>query len=82
MYSLRYFRLCVKRTAKDDVQLQVRNVCKMILSAVAHCHEHSIVHRDIKPENILLTVRRLLPNPNKNETKMSKHLVRDCYTIR
>jgi Protein kinase domain len=38
-------------------ELQVRNACKMILSAIAHCHEHSIVHRDIKPENILLTVR-------------------------
>jgi len=25
-----------------------------ILSAIAHCHEHSVFHRDLKPENILL----------------------------
>jgi serine/threonine protein kinase len=46
---------------KFYTELQVRNVCKMILSAIAHCHEHSIVHRDIKPENILLSVRTYSP---------------------
>lgn len=45
---------------KFATELQVRNVCKMMLSAIAYCHEHSIVHRDIKPENILLTVRILI----------------------
>ena len=29
-----------------------------MLSAVAYCHENSIIHRDIKPENILIDWNR------------------------
>lgn len=36
---------------------------KVIISAIAHCHERNIVHRDLKPENIVY------------RTKMRKELV-------
>ena len=41
-------------------ELDVRNVCKMLLEAIWYCHENCIVHRDIKPENVLLSVSFIL----------------------
>ena len=40
-------------------ELDVRNVCKMMLEAISYCHSSSIVHRDIKPENVLLSVSKM-----------------------
>jgi len=34
-----------------------RDVCRILLKAVAHCHVHTTAHRDLKPENLLLVVR-------------------------
>lgn len=34
----------------------VKTYLRMTLSAVEHCHAHSILHRDIKPGNLLLDV--------------------------
>lgn len=33
---------------------EARDTCKILLEAVAHCHNHSVAHRDLKPENLLL----------------------------
>lgn len=34
---------------------EARDVCKIVMEAVAYCHENKIAHRDLKPENLLLT---------------------------
>jgi serine/threonine protein kinase len=33
---------------------EARDTCKLIIQAVAHCHDNHIAHRDLKPENLLL----------------------------
>lgn len=30
-------------------EAEVRDVCKILFQAVAHCHEHKVAHRDLKP---------------------------------
>ena len=35
---------------------EARDVCRVLLEAVAYCHEHKVAHRDLKPENLLLKV--------------------------
>ena len=31
-----------------------KELCRIILSAIKHCHDKQIVHRDLKPENLLM----------------------------
>jgi serine/threonine protein kinase len=38
-------------------ECEARNVCKIVMEAVGHCHDNQVAHRDLKPENLLLTVR-------------------------
>ena len=38
---------------------EARDVCKVLLEAVAYCHDHKIAHRDLKPANLLLKVSSL-----------------------
>mmetsp|Transcript_8397 Transcript_8397/g.12399 ORF Transcript_8397/g.12399 Transcript_8397/m.12399 type:complete len:332 (-) Transcript_8397:155-1150(-) len=33
---------------------EARDVCKILFTALAHCHERDVAHRDLKPENLLL----------------------------
>jgi len=33
---------------------EARDVCKILLEAIAYCHDHRVAHRDLKPENLLL----------------------------
>lgn len=33
---------------------EARDVCKILLEAVAYCHSNNVAHRDLKPENLLL----------------------------
>lgn len=33
---------------------EARDVCRILLEAVAYCHLNSVAHRDLKPENLLL----------------------------
>lgn len=33
---------------------EARDTCKILLEAVAYCHDSQIAHRDLKPENLLL----------------------------
>lgn len=33
---------------------EARDVCKILLEAVGHCHQNNVAHRDLKPENLLL----------------------------
>jgi len=41
--------------AKEEyTECECRDVLKIVVEAVRHCHEHKIAHRDLKPENLLL----------------------------
>merc|ERR1712071_420659 len=33
---------------------EARDVCKILLEALAYCHSKKVAHRDLKPENLLL----------------------------
>ena len=33
---------------------EARDVCKIVVEAVAFCHSNNVAHRDLKPENLLL----------------------------
>lgn len=33
---------------------EARDVCKILLDALAYCHDRRVAHRDLKPENLLL----------------------------
>ena len=48
-------RLIAKETYTE---CEGRDVCRIVMGAMNHCHEHKIAHRDIKPENLLLSLRR------------------------
>lgn len=37
---------------------EARDVCKILLDALAYCHDRRVAHRDLKPENLLLVVSR------------------------
>ncbi len=34
-------------------EAKTREIIRMVLMALNHCHKLNIVHRDIKPENIM-----------------------------
>jgi serine/threonine protein kinase len=36
------------------LEKDARELCKIILSAIKHCHDNDIVHRDLKPENLMM----------------------------
>lgn len=38
-------------------ECEARDVCKIVMGAIGHCHDNRVAHRDLKPENLLLTVR-------------------------
>ncbi|MES1919278.1 hypothetical protein MHBO_001136 [Bonamia ostreae] len=38
----------------------VKSFCKMLLSAIAHCHSKWVLHRDIKPSNCLVSCSGVL----------------------
>jgi calcium/calmodulin-dependent protein kinase I len=33
---------------------EARDVVRLLLLAIKHCHDHDVVHRDLKPENLML----------------------------
>jgi calcium-dependent protein kinase len=33
---------------------ETASIMRQVLSAISHCHQHSVVHRDLKPENLML----------------------------
>lgn len=33
---------------------EARGVCRIVLEAIAFCHDNRVAHRDLKPENLLL----------------------------
>ena len=33
---------------------EARDVCKIVMEAMQHCHDHKVAHRDLKAENLLL----------------------------
>lgn len=39
-------------------EAESRRFFRQIISAVAYCHENSVIHRDLKPENLLLDERK------------------------
>ena len=39
-------------------EMETRNACRCVLSALAYMHDRRITHRDLKPENLLLVVRQ------------------------
>jgi len=52
-------RLIAKNTYSE---CEARDVSKIVMEAMRHCHDHNICHRDLKPENLLLaspTVRTM-----------------------
>jgi len=42
---------------KQYNEREARDVCKIVMEAMKHCHDHKVAHRDLKAENLLLTVR-------------------------
>jgi serine/threonine protein kinase len=42
----------IHKTKYDECE--ARDLCKIVMEAMRHCHEHKVAHRDIKPENLLL----------------------------
>jgi len=46
------FERIVKKTKYSE--RETIQICRIMLEAMSHVHEQSIVHRDIKPENLLL----------------------------
>ena len=48
------------RTTSQYNETTARDLCKIILSAIEHCHCNNVIHRDIKPENIVMISK--LPN--------------------
>jgi calcium/calmodulin-dependent protein kinase I len=59
------FYLCIELARGGDLLTRVsqrkkyterdaQSICRTVLSALKHCHDHHIVHRDIKPENLML----------------------------
>lgn len=44
--------------ANNYNEKEARNVCKILLTAVAYIHSKGIAHRDLKPENLLMMVRK------------------------
>lgn len=42
----------IQKNSYDECE--ARDVCKIIMEAMRHCHSHKIAHRDIKPENLLM----------------------------
>jgi len=39
---------------KNYNEREARDVCKTVMEAMNHCHQHKIAHRDLKAENLLL----------------------------
>jgi serine/threonine protein kinase len=35
-------------------ECEARDVCKIVMEAMRHCHVNKVAHRDIKPENLLM----------------------------
>ena len=42
----------IQKTSYDECE--ARDVCKIVMQAMKHCHDNKVAHRDIKPENLLL----------------------------
>lgn len=43
----------IQKTSYDECE--ARDVCKIVMKAMKHCHDNKVAHRDIKPENLLLS---------------------------
>jgi len=52
MYGGELFDRIVQKSYYNEKE--ARMTCKILLEAVAYCHEHHVAHRDLKPENLLL----------------------------
>ena len=44
-------RICTRVKYSEN---DAKELCRIILSAIKHCHDKQIVHRDLKPENLLM----------------------------
>jgi len=42
----------IQKASYDECE--ARDVCKIVMQAMKHCHDHKVAHRDLKPENLLL----------------------------
>lgn len=42
----------IKKENYDECE--ARDVCRVVMRAMKHCHDNKVAHRDIKPENLLL----------------------------
>ncbi|CAB9523201.1 MAP kinase-activated protein kinase 2 (Fragment) [Seminavis robusta] len=39
---------------ENYTECEARDLCKIVMEAMTHCHKNKVAHRDIKPENILM----------------------------
>ena len=52
MYGGELFDRIVAKSFYNEKE--ARMTCRILLEAIAYCHDRSVAHRDLKPENLLL----------------------------
>jgi serine/threonine protein kinase len=59
------FQICMELVRGGDLfdriasktsytEKDAQSVCRIILSAIKHCHDLNVIHRDLKPENLMM----------------------------
>lgn len=52
---------CLEPMSASDYEFWVAKVMQHTLSAVAYCHQRSVIHKDLKPENVMISTEKATP---------------------